>query len=194
MKKKIAITGGIGSGKSSVLHAFGEMGYPIFSCDEIYREIIDTPAYIQKIENVFPECILRGKIDRKLLAKQVFQNEEKLATLNEIAHPLIMDRLLERMNECTAETIFAEVPLLFEGNYENLFDGVIVVLRDKIKRIQDVIKRDQVSIEDVEKRMRSQFDYENAKNDNRLKNSNMIFLENEEDLSTLKNKIKSIIL
>ena len=194
MKKRIAITGGIGSGKSSVLRIFGEMGYPIFSCDEIYREIIDTPAYIQKIKDVFPECIVEGKIDKKLLANAVFNNEEKLALLNGIAHPLIMERLLLRMDECAGETVYAEVPLLFEGNYENLFDKVIVVLRNKEKRIQSVIERDHISLNEVTARISSQFDFEDPKNENRLKNANVIFLKNEEDLSSLKNQIKRLTL
>ena len=121
MKKKIAITGGIGSGKSTVLHIFGEMGYPIFSCDEIYREIIDTAEYVKKIEMTFPRCVVDGKVDRKLLASTVFGNGEALEKLNAIAHPLIMQRLLEEMKNCTSEKVFAEVPLLFEGNYEALF-------------------------------------------------------------------------
>lgn len=194
MKKKIAITGGIGSGKSSVLQILGEMGYPIFSCDAIYREIIDTPAYIQKIKEFFPNSIVEGKIDRKRLAGEIFGNKEKLALLNSIAHPLIMEQLLKRMDECASETVFAEVPLLFEGNYENLFDTTIVVIRNKEQRVQSVIDRDQVSLEEVKARISSQFDFEDPKNENRLKNANVIFLKNEEDFSSLKNKIQSLPL
>ncbi len=194
MKKKIAITGGIGSGKSSVLHILGEMGYPIFSCDEIYREIIDIPEYIQKIESIFPECIVDGKIDRKILSKTVFQNKEMLTKLNSIAHPLIMQRLLERMNESASETVFAEVPLLFEGNYENLFDKIIVVLRNPTKRIQSVVERDQISPIEVKNRISTQFDFDSPKNAIRLKNCNVIFLKNEGDLSALKNKIENLVL
>ena len=194
MKKKIAITGGIGSGKSAVLHIFEEMGYPTFSCDEIYRDVIQSPSYIQKISEVFPECILEGKIDRKLLAQLVFQNEEKLAILNAIAHPLIMERLSQNMDNCNGDTVFAEVPLLFEGNYENLFDKVIVVLRNKEARIQSVIQRDQISEQSVKNRINSQFDFEDPKNEIRLKNCNVIFIKNQGDLSALKNKILSLVL
>lgn len=194
MKKKIAITGGIGSGKSAVLHIFEEMGYPTFSCDEIYRDVIQSPSYIQKISEVFPECILEGKIDRKLLAQLVFQNEEKLAILNAIAHPLIMERLSQNMDNCNGDTVFAEVPLLFEGNYENLFDKVFVVLRNKEARIQSVIQRDQISEQSVKNRINSQFDFEDPKNEIRLKNCNVIFIKNQGDLSALKNQILSLVL
>ena len=194
MKKKIAITGGIGSGKSTVLHILGEMGYPIFSCDEIYREIIDAPEYIQKISAAFPECIKEGKIDRKLLSNIVFENCETLAKLNAIAHPLIMQRLLEKMDNCASEKVFAEVPLLFEGNYENLFDKVIVIYRNKDKRIESVVNRDQISSGSVKKRISTQFDYDDEKNKNLLKNCNVIFIENEGDLPSLKNIIKNLEL
>lgn len=194
MKKKIAITGGIGSGKSTVLHILGEMGYPIFSCDEIYREIIDAPEYIQKISAAFPECIKEGKIDRKLLSNIVFENCETLAKLNAIAHPLIMQRLLEKMDNCASEKVFAEVPLLFEGNYENLFDKVIVIYRNKDKRIESVVNRDQISFGSVKKRISTQFDYDDEKNKNRLKDCNVIFIENEGDLPSLKNIIKNLEL
>ena len=194
MKKKIAITGGIGSGKSTVLHIFGEMGYPIFSCDEIYREIIDTAEYVKKIEMTFPRCVVDGKVDRKLLASTVFGNGEALEKLNAIAHPLIMQRLLEEMKNCTSEKVFAEVPLLFEGNYENLFDQVIVVCRDKAERIQSVVQRDQIPSANVEKRILTQFDYEDEKNKNRLKNCKTIFIQNEGELDLLKNKIKNLKL
>ena len=192
MKKKIAITGGIGSGKSSVLKILGERGYPIFSCDAIYREIIDTPAYIQKIEKVFPHCVIEGKIDKKLLSNEVFKNKKKLAILNAIAHPMIMERLLKSMDNCAGEIVFAEVPLLFEGNFENLFDKVIVVVRSKEKRIASVIERDQISLNEVEDRIASQFDFEAPSNEQRLKNDNVIFLKNEEDFSSLKNRVEAL--
>ena len=72
MKKLIAITGGIGSGKSSAAQFLLEMGYPVFSCDEIYREVILSPDYIQKVTTLFPECIVEGSIDKKILARIVF--------------------------------------------------------------------------------------------------------------------------
>ena len=193
MKKKIAITGGIGSGKSSVLRILGEMGYPIFSCDEIYRDIIHTPTYIQKIEQVFPNCIIDGKIDKKALSALVFTDEEKLAQLNNIAHPFIMSQLLDKMDKCAEDVVFAEVPLLFEGNYENLFDKVIVVTRNMDDRIKSVIERDKISEEEVKNRISSQFDFDDKKNEKRLKNSNAVFLKNEEDLFTLKSKIAQLI-
>ena len=68
--KKIAITGGIGSGKSLVGSYLKKQGYPVFSCDEIYKEIFDTNEYVQLIERAFPSTVKDGKIDRKILSQE----------------------------------------------------------------------------------------------------------------------------
>ena len=120
MSKKIAITGGIGSGKTTVSNLIKEKGYPVYSCDEIYKELIDSTIYIKEIEKAFPAAIKQGKINRKGLAEIVFSNEQERKRLNEIAHPLIMKTLLDHISQRENELIFAEVPLLLEGNFENL--------------------------------------------------------------------------
>jgi dephospho-CoA kinase len=191
MKKYIAITGGIGSGKSSVLAHLLELGYPVFSCDEIYREVIQSAAYVERVGKAFPQCIVENVIDRKILAKIVFENHEKLAKLNAISHPLIMDCLFEKMRNCDNQLVFAEVPLLFEGNFENKFDKVIVVLRDKEDRIQSIIKRDNLTRKEALGRIASQFDYDNGQE--RFESCNAILVKNDEEQDDLKLKIASIV-
>ena len=84
-KMKIAICGGIGSGKSTVASVLRELGYPVFSCDEIYTEIINSAQYIEKIALTFEGVVIDGKIDRSKLAEQVFADNEKLQKLNAIS-------------------------------------------------------------------------------------------------------------
>ena len=93
---KIAITGGIGSGKSVVVTLLKESGYAVFSCDEIYKEIILSRKYVQKIEELFPEAVVNGQIDRKKLGEIVFADEEKRKHLNTLSHPIIMQSLRAR--------------------------------------------------------------------------------------------------
>ena len=75
MKKLVAITGGIGSGKSLALQFLRELNYPVFSCDEIYKEVIVSKEYIELLEKSFPNVVKNGQVDRTALAETVFNNE-----------------------------------------------------------------------------------------------------------------------
>ncbi len=187
MKKCIAITGGIGSGKSTVINIIKEEGYPVFSCDEIYKEVVLEKEYIAEIEKNFPSVVEKGNINRRALSHIVFSNEKARETLDNLSHPRIMARLLERMRSCEADFVFAEVPLLLEGGYENLFDNVIVVLRREKDRLHDVMQRDNAKEEDVLARMRAQFDYDNINNRNI---NGAIFINNDAALSKLKTSVE----
>ncbi len=193
MKKSIAITGGIGSGKTTLLKCIQLMGYPTFSCDAIYREIIDTPTYIQKVGAIFPEAVAEGKINKTTLANIIFNDLEKRERLNALAHPLIMEKLYAYMDECTDEYVFAEVPLLFEGNYENNFDVVIVVERDEGERIKSVAVRDNIGHSEIENRIASQFDYSSVEGKKRVENCNAIIIKNDGSVEGLKKRLKELI-
>ena len=193
MKKKIAITGGIGSGKSVAARYLADLGYPVFSCDEIYKEIIESPAYIEKIEHRFPKAVKNKRIDRKALAQAVFNSKENLQFLNSVSHPLIMECLLKKMEKVNSDLVFAEVPLLFEGHFENLFDKVLVLLRDEEKRKKDLVLRDNLSEKEIDSRMQSQFCYTSNEGRLRLKNCNACVIENNGNLHDLKNKIDQFL-
>lgn len=189
MSKKIAITGGIGSGKSTVSNILRDKGYPVYSCDEIYTEISNSKTYINEIEKAFPIVVQQGKIDKKCLAEIIFTNEQERMRLNRIAHPLVMKTLLARMNKNKSEIIFAEVPLLLEGNFQNLFDNTIVVLRNREDRIRSICIRDGISFEKAVERLNAQFDYDDIQSKNQLQKKGAIFIENKGDLSALKNTV-----
>lgn len=189
MSKKIAITGGIGSGKSTVSNILRDKGYPVYSCDEIYKELTKSKAYIDEIEKAFPVVVKQGRIDKKSLADIVFHDEKQRIRLNQIAHPLVMKTLLARMNENKNQIIFAEVPLLLEGNFEKLFDQTIVVLRNREERLKAVCERDGVSLEKATERMNAQFDYDDPQSKNRLQKIGAIFIENTGDFFSLKNNV-----
>ena len=117
MNKKIAITGGIGSGKTTVVQILNEMGYTTFSCDGLYQEIIRRKSYVLEIEKRFPQAVVNGRIDRAKLAQIIFYDEGKRKELNQIAHPLIMQELLKR-NEDLQEDIFEHIESLKKRKIE----------------------------------------------------------------------------
>ena len=186
---KIAITGGIGSGKTALINLIKEMGYPVFSCDEICRELYKKRKVLKKIKTLFPTAI-KGKVflkaDKKEISRLTFADEKKNQSLKELLHPLIMESLIKNMDKRAGLT-FGEVPLLFEGGFEKDFDRVIVVKRDKEKRIDGVNKRSNLTREETENIMLSQVDYDS------LDLSPYIVIENNGTLEDLKEKLSSII-
>lgn len=159
--KKIAITGGIGSGKSTVANFIAEQGFTVISCDKIYSELLQNENLLLLLSKEFGEILTAdNKLDRVRLSSIVFSDKAKLQKLNNITHPLIME---EALNQMAGDKIyFCEVPLLFESGFEKLFDEVIVVLRNNDERISYASKRDKKSEDDIKKRIDIQFDYQKA--------------------------------
>ncbi len=157
---KIAVTGGIGSGKSTVCEKLFRRGFPTFSCDKIYAELLEGGELLEKIQSAFGKDILLadGSLDRGKLASYVFSDAEKLNKLNSITHPAIFAEMFRRA-EGLKGLIFFEVPLLFEGGYEKLFDKVIVVEREENERVSSVSTRDGLPEKEVRKRIEKQHKY-----------------------------------
>ncbi len=182
--KKIALTGGIGSGKSTALEIIKKLGYPVFSCDRIYAELCEDGKYLEKLSDLFPNSVTDGKLNREFLSEKVFSDEKALATLNALSHPLIMERLLALMERYPVS--FAEVPLLFEEGLQNKFDAVIVVARERPKRIAAVKARSGLTEEEVLARMARQFPYENLP-------EGCLIVENNGALPELESAIKNVL-
>lgn len=193
MTKKIAVTGGIGSGKSVALAYIRTLGYPTYSCDEIYKEVILSNVYTQQIKALFPSVVDKDGINRKKLSAIVFQDEAKRQALNAIAHPMIMEKLLKEMEGEKGRLVFAEVPLLFEGNYEKFFDEIIVIKRDAEKRISGVRLRDGISENEILARINAQLDYESETANEKLKKNNVHILKNNRDISDFERGLNLLI-
>ena len=186
MPNKIAITGGIGSGKSAVCRILKERGYPVFSCDEINRTLLSEKSYLDGLCALFPTCVKDGNLQKTALAALVFSDKDALETLNAYAHPRISERL-QRDMDGAQKTCFAEVPLLFESGMAKQFDGAIVVLRNKEERIRAVVTRDGLTAEKAEARMKQQFDYDGPLPDGCL------VIENNGDEAALCEKIDEVL-
>lgn len=186
MKKKVAITGGIGSGKSTLMQLIKDSGYDVHSCDEIYQDIFKSGEYVAKIKHLFPCAVSNNIIDKKALADIIFQDENAREQLNAIAHPLVMRELENRMNASVGDLVFAEVPLLFEASLENSFDEIIVVMRNQTDRIQAVVDRDKATLEQVRKRIDAQVNYQSKAIQQRIQKCNAFIIYNDGDIAHLK--------
>ena len=164
--KKIAITGGIGSGKSTVSEIIRKMGYVVVSADKVYSELLLNEDFVKEIcelMNISPiEKDGRITIDRKALSALVFSDKTQLSRLNDFTHPRIMDEIFRR-SEGVEPLFFAEVPLLFERGYETEFDNVFVVRRQLDLRLSGTAKRDGKTEAEIRKVIDNQFDYEGNK-------------------------------
>lgn len=185
-KKLIAITGGIGSGKSEVAKIIKDLGYAVYSCDEIYAELLNSGVFYKEFTAEFGNIFNSDGLNRKKFSEKVFSNDENLKKLNRITHPKIFEELFKRMAK-EEGVCFAEVPLLFESQAENNFNDVIIVLRDINQRVSSVALRDNLTEMQISKRIEKQFDYSSAD----LNKYNVII--NDGNLFELKQKVISLI-
>ena len=158
MTKIIGLTGGIGSGKSTVAGYFQELGVPVYIADTEAKKIMDQPDTIQEVQQIFDEnVIFEGKLDRKKIASIVFNNAEKLAQLNKIIHPKVKQDFKDWLEKHKNYSfIIKEVAILFETNSENEFDAIILVTAPEKIRIERVINRDNITENQVRERIKNQ--------------------------------------
>lgn len=158
MTKIIGLTGGIGSGKSTVAGYFQELGVPVYVADTEAKKIMDQPETIQEVQQIFVENVISdGKLNRKKIASIVFNNSEKLAQLNKIIHPKVKKDFKDWLEKHKNHSfIIKEVAILFETNSEKDFDAIILVTAPEEIRIERVVNRDKVTVSEVKERIKNQ--------------------------------------
>lgn len=153
----VGITGGIGSGKSTVANLLRSQGYPVLSADQFARDITEPgSAALVEIKGIFgPQTILaNGSMNRAFLREQIMHSPELKKKLESIMHPLIQQRTQEAsaaLFRCGVNLVFYEAPLLFEAQAHTNLDAIICVYAKDELRIERVMKRDKVSQEAAEK-------------------------------------------
>jgi dephospho-CoA kinase len=130
--KLIGLTGGVGSGKSTVAQILRELGATVIDADEAAHEVYapGTPGFDAVVREFGPDYVREGQIDRRLLGALVFADEEARLRLNAIVHPLVRDWMAERTRDAFergADIVVQDVPLLYEGGLEGLFSSVVLV-------------------------------------------------------------------
>ena len=159
MTKIIGLTGGIGSGKTTVANYFKSFGIPIYIADDEARKIMKSADIIEAIKNSFGDAIFENEIlNRDKLAKIVFNNPKKLEKLNNIVHPAVKNHFEQwLMQNQSAPYVIYEAAILFEsGRYKDC-DLIVTVVAPMESRIERVIKRDNSTRELVLKRINAQW-------------------------------------
>jgi dephospho-CoA kinase len=187
---KVGLTGGIGSGKSTVAKALQAKGVVLVDADKIAREVVQpSELALQEIAKAFGSTILLadGNLDRAALKQRIFSNSDAKVQLENILHPRIRQRILERIDEAAGTPyVVADIPLLVENNYPQYFDRVVVVDCPEEIQIARVQARDEMSEAQIRSIMNSQ-----AKRQNRNAAATDI-IDNSGDLASLKMQIEKL--
>ncbi len=157
---KIGLTGGIGSGKTTVAQIFEVLKIPVYYADTEARELMNEDQDLKnKIIVAFgKEVYKHGKLDRKYLGDRVFADPEKLALLNSLVHPATIRDSANWMSNQKAPYVIKEAALIFEGHFEKNFDFMIGVTAPESLRLERAVQRDLISEEQVIQRMKMQMD------------------------------------
>lgn len=157
--KIIGLTGGIGSGKSTVAQMFKDLGVPVYIADIEARKLTDNLIEIKtELINLFgSSCYRDGVLDREYVANKVFSDAVLLEKLNAIIHPKVSDHFKQWKNKQQAIFCIKEVAILFENNGYKECDLTVLVVSPEGERIKRVMERDGVSEKAVKARIKSQW-------------------------------------
>lgn len=155
---KIGITGGIGSGKSYVCQILEKMGYAIFYSDlEAKKLMIQNKELIQQIKSIIGEhAYLDNELNKPIIRNYLFQNEVNKEKLNDLIHPFVYQEFEKWASSMKKEIVFNESALLFETESYKRFDKTILVTAPEEIRIQRLIRRDSLNVEEIKKRFNAQ--------------------------------------
>lgn len=160
MPKIIGLTGGIGSGKTTIAKYFEEKGIPVYISDDEARKIMQSSEVVEAIKNAFGDSVFEGaNLKREVLAEIVFNDPEKLKVLNGIVHPAVKEDFKQWMSSKKDKFPYVvyESAILFEsGSYKN-FDVIVTVTAPLELRIERVLQRDTTTRDQVLRRISSQW-------------------------------------
>lgn len=155
---KVGITGGIGSGKSTVSRILAEFGIAVYTSDDRAKELMATSGELRRkiVASFGEEAYADGALNRAYLAQCIFSNPEALATLNSIVHPAVMEDFDRWAEEQEGSYVVLESAILFEAGLDSRVDCVVSVLAPEALRIERAMQRDGSSREDVARRIANQ--------------------------------------
>ena len=164
---KVAITGNIAAGKSTVEKMLKEKGYKVLDADSIAHQLLREDYSKNKIIEAFSDfdILEDGELSRLKLGKIIFTDTENRKTLESILHPLIREEIIQFFNalEKRVDIVFVSVPLLFEAKFEDLFDKIVLVYADDDIRIRRLVDRNDLSEEMAQNRLNIQMSQDKKK-------------------------------
>lgn len=157
--KVIGLTGGIGSGKTTVAKMFADLGVPVYNSDREAKLLMVNSKKIRKeIKALLGERSYKKKVlNRKYIADKVFANPELLSELNKIVHPAVRDHFLEWSEKQDTSYIIQETAIIFENDSQSKYDYIILVTAPEAIRIERVSSRDTTSVEKIKERIANQW-------------------------------------
>jgi dephospho-CoA kinase len=183
----IGLTGGIGSGKTTVAKLFIELGVPVYFTDVEAKILMNNSEAIRNelVDQFGKDTFRNGELNREYLAKIIFNNKEQLSIINGIVHPKVKNHFKIWVKNQDAPFVIQESALIFENNKQNDFDKIITITAPLRIRIQRVMNRDNVTEEQVLDRIKNQIDDE-------FKVKNSSFIIHNIDLVNTKSQVKTI--
>ncbi|MBI5009934.1 MAG: dephospho-CoA kinase [Bacteroidia bacterium] len=177
--KKLGVTGGIGSGKTTVCRVFNVLGVPVFSADAVARDVMDIDTGIMlRINTIAGKNLYEsGNLDRSELARLIFNNERLLEKVNALVHPVVLSRFREWENKQDAPYVIMEAAILFESGASKIVDRILTVIAPMEERVNRVIHRSNLTREQVMERMRNQMD-----DNQRIEGSDYVISNSENDM------------
>lgn len=189
----LGLTGGIATGKSTVVSIFKSMNFPIIDADVIAREIVEvgTPG-LEQVVNAFGSEIVtvEGSLDRKKLGEIIFSDEEKRKKLNKVLSPFLKEAILTQIadKKNQAPLVIVDIPLLYEGGYDKFMDKVAVVYVPEEVQLARLMKRDHLTTNEAQQRIDSQMSIEKKK-----QKADIVF-DNEKSIQETEKIVKKWVL
>ncbi len=175
----LGVTGGIGSGKSSVCKIFNVLGIPVFYADPEAKEIMNTDEKVKsELNNIAGKDLFDGgSLNRAELASLIFNDAILLEKVNSLIHPLVFRNFREWVEQQRSPYVIMEAAILFESGASKLVDRVLTVVAPVEQRVERVVRGDKLTRQQVMERMKNQLDDES-----KIRNSDYAIYNSEDDL------------
>lgn len=186
---RVALTGGIASGKSTVAAEFRRLGVPVIDTDQLARQVVEPgqAGHASLLDEFGPDVFDdAGHLDRNRLREMIFANEKTRERLNALLHPLIREQLASEIERLRSPYAIIEIPLLLETNSEAQFDRILVVDIDEATQLERLMRRDTADPEDARRIMAAQ-----AGREERLAAADDL-IDNSDDRAALRSRVEAL--